>query len=274
MGTGQRRAGPGEAEGRRTFTRVRILLWLTALVVAAAYVHSVRRERGQRREWDRTLAVRVVLLSADPAAPGPAVVRRSLPALAARLAEEAERHRGAGPAPFAFTAQGPVAWKEPLPLAPPDGSLLSRVRHALVVWGTLRRIDEAAGPADDAADARIYVLIEPEGQGSRSFAEGAGAQGGEVGMVRTAVAGGDASLALAAIGHELLHCLGASDKYGPDGHALAPQGLVEPGLGGAQRLAEWMVGEVPLGPGAGRLPASLAELAVGEATAREIGWLP
>ncbi|MBI5069197.1 MAG: hypothetical protein HZB56_13255 [Deltaproteobacteria bacterium] len=259
--------------GGRTFTRVRIILWLTTLVVAAAYVYSVRRERSQRRAWDRTLAVRVVLLAADPSAPGPALLRRSLPALAARLAEEAERHRGAGPAPFSFTAHGPVVWREPLPLGPPDGSLLSRVRHALVVWGTLRRIDEAAGPAADAADARIYVLVEPHGEELRTFAEGAGAQGGEVGMVRAAVAGGDALLALAAIGHELLHCLGAGDKYGADGHALAPQGLVEPGPG-PQRFAEWMVGEVPLGPGRGRLPTSLGELAVGEATAREIGWIP
>jgi len=144
-----------------------------------------------------------------------------------------------------------------------------------VLWSTLHRIDQAAGDVQAPADARIYVQVEPAEATPRSFAEGVGALGGEVGLVRTGVGGGDASLALAAIPHELLHCLGASDKYDPAGHALEPQGLVEPGRTPPypQRLAEWMVGEVPLGPGRGRLPESLAELAVGEVTAREIGWV-
>jgi len=275
---GERRGGGygGSAERRRAFTRVRILLWLAALVVAGGYTYSVRRDRGARRAWDRALEVRVVLLAAEPSAPGPALLRASLPALARRLAEEAERHRGPGPAPISFSALGPVAWTEPLPLAPDDGSFLSRVRHALVLWGMLRRIDEAAGPAEAPADARIYVQAVAPGGGPRSFAEGAGALGGEVGMVRAAVTRDDASLALAAIAHELFHCLGATDKYGPQGHALEPQGLVEPARTPPypQRLAEWMVGEVPLGPGRGRLPESLSELAVGEVTAREIGWIP
>lgn len=268
------RVNPGEAERRRTFRRVRVLLWLTALLVAAGYSYSVRRERGQRRAWDRTLAVRVVLLAEEPTSPEAALLAASLPALAGRLAEEAERHRGPGPAPFSFTAQGPVAWKDPLPLGPAGDSLLIRVRHALVLWSTLRRIDGAAGPFEGPADARIYVLLEAAAVGRPGFAEGAGTLGGEVGLVRTSVAGGDTSLALAAIGHELLHCLGASDKYDAAGHAREPEGLVEPDRGGAQRFAEWMVGEVPLGPGRGRLPDSLSELAVGGVTAREIGWLP
>ena len=35
-----------------------------------------------------------------------------------------------------------------------------------------------------------------------------------------------------------------------------------------------MVGEVPLGPLFGRLPASAAEVGVGPVTAAEVGWLP
>jgi len=56
---------------------------------------------------------------------------------------------------------------------------------------------------------------------------------------------------------------------------VVPGGLAEPDLEPRfpQRLAEIMVGEVPLGPGAGRLPASARELGVGAATAAEIGWL-
>jgi hypothetical protein len=34
-----------------------------------------------------------------------------------------------------------------------------------------------------------------------------------------------------------------------------------------------MVGEVAVAPGTGRVPATLEELQVGPATAREIGWV-
>ena len=129
----------------------------------------------------------------------------------------------------------------------------------------------------DLYDVRVYLLLEPpQGGGRGTFAEGSGAAGGEIGLVRAWVEPSDATLALTAVAHELLHCLGASDKYDAAGHAIEPEGLADPGLSPRypQRHAEWMVGEVPLGPGRGRLPASLDEVAIGPTTAREIGWIP
>ena len=77
------------------------------------------------------------------------------------------------------------------------------------------------------------------------------------------------------IAHELLHTLGATDKYDPAGHAVVPAGLAEPDRSPTfpQRYGELMVGEVPLDPMRGRLIASLAELRVGPITAVEIGWV-
>jgi hypothetical protein len=119
------------------------------------------------------------------------------------------------------------------------------------------------------------VAVSPR-EDAPSFAEGIGEQGGEVGVVRARFDEAGATLAAAAIFHEAFHCLGASDKYDPLGHAREPAGLAEPDLTPRypQRLAELMVGEVPLGPGVGRLPASVAELGVGPVTAAEVGWLP
>jgi len=99
-----------------------------------------------------------------------------------------------------------------------------------------------------------------------------GADGGELGLVRARVDGPDATLALTALAHELLHCLGATDKYDAEGHALLPQGLAEPERALPQRRAEVMVGEVPLAAGRGRLPETLDELAVGPLTAAEVHW--
>lgn len=269
----------GPPEGwRRRHWRIRAGLLLLALLIAAAWAHAVRRERAGRRAWERTLRVAVVLLAREPeglAAAGP--LRARLPALAARLAAEQARHRGPGPDPFAFEAAGPVAWDRLFPLAPASEGFGDRVRHAITVWSATRGADRAAGLGPGPWDARLYLLLErPRAPGAASYAEGAGAVGGEVGLVRAWVAGDDATLALSALGHELLHCLGASDKYDPAGRAREPEGLAEPERAPRhpQRLAEWMVGEVPVAPGRGRLPAGLEELGVGPVTAREIGWLP
>ena len=123
-------------------------------------------------------------------------------------------------------------------------------------------------------DLRVFFLCAPLPDGQLGFAEGAGAVNGEVAFVRGSC-DGDLSLSLQTIGHELLHTVGANDRYDAQGHAREPDGLADPARVPRypQIHAEWMVGEVPLGPGRGRLPESLEELRVGEATAREIGWI-
>lgn len=92
-------------------------------------------------------------------------------------------------------------------------------------------------------------------------------------MVRATLRG-DGLLAATAAFDEAFHTLGATDKYDEAGHAIAPGGLVEPTLSPPypQRQAELMVGEVPLGPGRGRLPERPEEIGVGPVTAAEVGW--
>jgi hypothetical protein len=78
------------------------------------------------------------------------------------------------------------------------------------------------------------------------------------------------------VAHELLHVLGATDKYDPaSGQPLAPEGLADPRARPLypQRRAEIMAGAVAVSPADARMPNSLRESVVGEQTAREIGWL-
>jgi len=77
------------------------------------------------------------------------------------------------------------------------------------------------------------------------------------------------------IAHEVLHTVGATDKYnmGSD-QPLFPAGFAEPELTPRypQRLAELMAGRVPLTVNTARIPESLQEVLIGPATAAEIGW--
>ena len=78
------------------------------------------------------------------------------------------------------------------------------------------------------------------------------------------------------IAHELLHTLGASDKYEfgslqphyPDGYAEPDKRPRFP-----QTKCSLMAGRIPISESEARMPASLRQCVIGELTAREIRWV-
>jgi hypothetical protein len=77
------------------------------------------------------------------------------------------------------------------------------------------------------------------------------------------------------VAHELLHTLGATDKYDlvttlprfPDGFADPEQTPLYP-----QRRAELMGGRIPLSTRSAEIPVNLQQVVIGPVTALEIGW--
>ena len=77
------------------------------------------------------------------------------------------------------------------------------------------------------------------------------------------------------LAHELLHTLGATDKYSFGSNApLYPDGYAAPDLRPLlpQRQAELMAGRIPLDEARATMPSSLRDVVIGPATASEIGW--
>jgi len=75
--------------------------------------------------------------------------------------------------------------------------------------------------------------------------------------------------------HELLHTLGATDKYDrATGLPLVPDGLGDAGQRPQypQQTGEIMAGRIAVSPSRAEIPRALDEMRVGAATAREIGW--
>ena len=74
--------------------------------------------------------------------------------------------------------------------------------------------------------------------------------------------------------HELLHTLGAKDKYDAAGNPIYPEGFGDftatPRY--PQQKAEIMAGRVAISASRSEMPASLADTVIGYATAIEIGW--
>ena len=78
------------------------------------------------------------------------------------------------------------------------------------------------------------------------------------------------------LAHELLHTLGATDKYSLTSNLPRfPDGFADPTLKPAmpQKKAELMAGRIPLDEQHAEMPESLRSVVVGRLTAAEIGWL-
>ena len=77
------------------------------------------------------------------------------------------------------------------------------------------------------------------------------------------------------LAHELLHTLGATDKYVPGTNAPRfPDGYATPDAKPLlpQTKAELMAGRIPLDAQHAEIPSTLRQVVIGPATAREIGW--
>ena len=78
------------------------------------------------------------------------------------------------------------------------------------------------------------------------------------------------------IGHELLHTLGATDKYDPQTELpIFPDGFADPQQQPLypQRRAEIMGGLIMVEADKGKMPRRLSRTVIGPLTAAEIGWV-
>lgn len=125
------------------------------------------------------------------------------------------------------------------------------------------------------ADIKIFVRYQndkPNGLLERSV----GIQNGSYGIVNAVASRLMASRNRIVIAHELLHILGASDKYDPrSGQPLVPEGLADPLKIPLypQRRAEIMAGRIAVSSNNWSQPGNLEQCIIGPETATEIGWL-
>lgn len=260
---------------RRTFFRVRVGILLFVLFVVVLWAIRDVRSRRERTSWERTLDVAVILVHVEGTlGPEPAAVeamRARAEALEARLERELSRYRPGVVKPFRFRILGPVDVAAPAPLPLEDG-LIDLAKHAWAVRQWTADVDPRVPVVPEHYDTRIYVTVRKATSNESAFVEGHSEQGGRLGFVDVDLDEAMADLALFVVAHELLHTLGATDKYDAAGRARFPDGFVDPSATPLypQRGAEVMARNRPLAPGVERVPDTLDELGIGPATAAEI----
>lgn len=125
----------------------------------------------------------------------------------------------------------------------------------------------------DSRHIRLFVIYH-QGKSGEALAHSYGLQKGLVGIVHAYAIPKLKKRNNIVIAHELLHTLGATDKYATGGIPVFPDGFAEPDIKPLypQTLAEIMAGRIPLSDNTAVMPASLSQCLVGALTAKEINW--
>jgi len=138
-------------------------------------------------------------------------------------------------------------------------------------WWSWRNVSQDGLAPDDIKMFVLYQQARPDGPLERSV----GVKNGSYGLVNAVGSRQMAAHNRIIITHELLHVLGATDKYDPySGQPIAPDGLANPQQVPLypQNRAEIMGGRIATSAYRWNYPASLEYCVIGPGTAAEIGW--
>lgn len=245
---------------------LRILILLLALLLLAG---TTFLERLWVRSWTRPLAVAIYPVAVDPAAANyvERLTGKDFDEIGAFIADEARRtQKRPHPAPR-IELKAPL---RALPPAPQGRSALETIQFTLRLrWYAFRHTPFWAS----LGRVRLFVLYH-ELRFNEALPHSLGLQKGLVGVVHVFASDEQRGQNNVVIAHELLHTLGATDKYAADGQPLFPVGYADPYAQPPlpQRKAEIMAGRIPVSEGRAEIPAGLADTVIGYGTAAEIGW--
>ncbi len=246
--------------------RIAALLTLLFAVATATWV-----DRERTTDWDSTLWIGVFPVAGDSSA----VTRRYLSRLdASRLASieaffsrEAKRHGVPLARPVRIDLHPEV--HEPPPALPAGAGPL---RSA--AWSLATRAYAWRHARGTLSDIRVFVVYHDPAL-RPTVPHSLGLQKGLIGVVHAFADHPMDGQNAIVIAHEVMHTLGATDKYEPrSGLPVFPQGYARPDAEPRypQPAAEIMAGRRPLSSGSAEMPAGLSAVEVGATTAREIRW--
>ena len=252
--------------------KVRIFLMLVVLVAVAgdAWLKQLRTT-----DWDRSLWVAVYPINADGSRQAASYINSlddsSFEVIERFLASEAARYGVRQSEPVNIHL-GPQVYGLP-PVPPEDGHPLKVMWWSLKMrwWAWQNQRDYGDLPADIVIFVKYYDPNRHE-----VLDHSVGLQKGLLGVVNAYASRQMAGRNKMIIAHELLHTVGATDKYDMDTlQPTYPEGFAEPQREPRypQLKAEIMGGRIPLSPRRAEIPRSLKKVVIGETTAREIKWI-
>ncbi len=253
------------------FKRLRIafLLYLLLFVAAAQFFVDQRT-----KDWDEPLWVDVYAVAGD----SDETTRRYLDNLDPTefkdvepfLAREAQRYGLALEQPFRLRLVG--EHRAPLPTLSRDAGVLGILGWSLRMrWLATRLRWQADGPAGDVL---VFAVFHAPSAGV-ALDSSTALEKGLIAVANVFAARDARATNQIVLAHELLHTLGATDKYALATNApIFPLGYAAPDARPLlpQTKAELMAGRIPIDERRAEIPRSLRDVVIGPSTALEIGW--
>ncbi len=251
---------------------VRIALLTFVLVMVASQTWL---ERWRSTRWSEPLFVSVYPIAADDSP----VTQRYVAGLDAGRFAPIDAFFGREAARHGIRLDEPVKTRlhAPLDRLPPQRSPDDGVLRT-IFWSLQLRYWawKESGRVHEPEDIRLFVLYHDPAL-TATVPHSLGMREGLIGVVYAFAEPSMSAANDVVIAHELLHTLGATDKYDPvDNAPRFPDGFGDPGQVPRypQRTAELMAGRRMLDANHWEQPRSLDEVVIGPATAAEIHWPP
>lgn len=253
------------------FRIVRIFILLAVLIgVAMGTLASKLRSTS----WGESLWVIIYPINGDGSEAAARYInsleRDTFVSIEEYMKEEAKSYDLAQTTPITVR-MAPVVDKLP-PEFPQSPNVLTIMWYSLRLRYWAFMADNYDGPAKDI---RMFVLYyDPERH--EELDESMGLQKGMIGVARAFAGWKMESQNNIVITHELLHTVGATDKYDREtGKPTFPEGYAEPDKDPLhpQEEAEIMAGRVPISETEAKMPDNLFYTIIGPETAREINWI-
>lgn len=247
--------------------RIAILLYILLFVAGGEFL-----TKRFAKAWERTLTVHVYPIAATAATNGyvDALQADEFRELEAFVAAEARR--------YGVTLERPLRVRLAPRLDEPPPALARDASLPGVAWWSLRMRWHAIVVEwrNDAPRADIVVFAQyHDGEAEPVLDRSLALEKGLIAVANLFADSGARGANQVVLAHEILHTLGATDKYDlatnlpryPDGFAAPLADPLYP-----QQRAELMAGRIALGQRAAAIPESLRETVIGPVTALEIGW--
>jgi hypothetical protein len=260
------------AQKRSPWRPLRIALLLLVLAIVASQTWL---DRITTTTWRAPLWIGIFPLNADGSAAADRYVRALTPAAFAGIerffAREAQRYEVAVTQPVRIELY-PVADEMPPLLASGAGPLATAWWSLKLRWFAFHAADvEGRAPSH----IRVFVLYH-DPAATTTLPHSLGLEKGLIGVVHGFADRDMRGENEIVIAHEVLHTLGATDKYDLATNApLHPWGFAEPDLKPLfpQRRTEIMAGRRPISEREYEIPEDLRSVVVGPLTAAEIRWV-
>ena len=253
-----------------TFKQVRIALLLIVLLLV---VHNVFSDAQRIADWDAPLFVSVYPVNQDNSPQSQryidALDESDLAPIAEWMAGEAERYGIDLATPIYIDLGRQI--DDPPPQQPVNGSLWERMRWVAVLRWWRFRFDEQGQDPDVVIIARYH---DPNRR--QRLPHSTGLERIRVASAHLFASRQQAGANRVVLAHELLHTVGASDKYDlATNRPLYPEGYADPDRQPLypQQRAEIMAGRIPVGERRIVQAPGLRHVVVGPMTAQELGWV-